>query len=122
MKIVIPPTRRKKLKRSKALVNEILLNGKCKILKRVKIEGKGVRIEAEKPLKNGRLHIIVSNPHGRYILNIHFDPTKHFGILHPPPAIKSKLGMYPIYNCKEIMDFVEEFIIPVIRKYRPNYS
>jgi len=115
MRIVIPTTRGKKLKQSKALVNEILLNGNCKILKQVEIKGKGVKIEAEKPLKNGRLHIIVSNPYGRYVLDIHFDPAKHFNILHPPPTRAR-------YNCKEIIDFIEEFVIPIIRKYRPNYS
>jgi len=114
MKMKIPQTRGRKLKSSKKLVNEILLNGNCRILKRVKIKGKGVKIEAEKPLKNGRLHIRVSNPDGHYTLDIHFDPAKHFDILQPPPKI--------IRDCEEIRDFIKECAIPVLKKYRPNYS
>jgi len=113
MKIRIPPTRGRRLKRSRKLVNEILSNGNCKILKRVEIKGRGRRIEAEKPLKNGRLHIKVSNHDGQYMLDIHFDPTEHFDILRHLP---------PIRDCEEIRNFVEDYVIPILKKYRPNYS
>ena len=122
MKIRIAPTRRRKLKHSIELVNEILLSGNCKIIKRVKIKGKGTKIEAEKPLKNGRLHIKVSNPHGHYIMDIHFDPVKHFDILHPSPKTKRKLGMYSKSDCKEVRDFVNEHVFPLLQKYRPTDS
>ena len=114
MKVVIPTTHGRKLKRSKVLVNEILRAGNCRILESRLVKGSGVRIEAEKPLRNGRIHIRVSKRGEKYILEIHFDPFKHFDIMHSSEA-------HSIRDCTEVREFVKEYVDPIIRKHRPEY-
>jgi len=118
VRIGIPRRRSEKEKRSRKVILEILKSGECTILKRIRRKGKGERIEAEKQLKNGRLHMRVSNRTGKYVLDIHFDPTRHFTFPTPPPKAKKESGIYPLTNCWEIRDFINRHVIPIIKKYR----
>lgn len=102
-----------KQKRSIEVINEILFNGNCKIIKRVHIKDKGWKVEAKRNLNAGRLHIMIScrRTTNKYALDIHFDPYEHFGNFHGPHA-------HSLQDCAEIRDFVSKYVTPTIQKYR----
>lgn len=111
-------------KRSRMLIEEILAEANCRILRRVIAKGKPMKIEAEKLLSNGRIHIKVSCP-ARYEMDIHFDSEEHLKsprFIISARTLKWRRRSRCYVDCREVRVFINRYVIPIVLKNRKYFD
>lgn len=111
-------------KRSRTIIEEILKFAHCRILKKVTAKNKPMKIEAEKLLRNGRIHIKVSCP-GKYEIDIHFDSEEHLKsprFVISARTLKWRRRARCHADCKEVRMFINKCVIPIILKHRKYFD
>ncbi len=109
MRITIPHHKGKQTESLK-LIKTILSNAECRITNCVKIKGKETKIEAEKSMRGGRIHIRTwQDEEKKYVIELHFDPPSHFDPVSRRNSLK---------ECREVSYFAREYILSLLERNR----
>lgn len=102
--------------RSRELIRRILLDAGCYILKEKPGPKRTIKIEAEKLLKKGRIHVKASCQKGNYEIDVHLDSEIHR--IRPRPT---RSRAHYSKDCKEVRLFLNRYVIPLILQHRDHF-